>query len=117
MLSGSPLNAEKGKERKENAVKKSACFICKREGELESGYEGLEFEGASYDIRFCPSCGLGVTVPFLSPERLKKIYSSTYREDDSTRFPGPLEAILYARSLQARMTGKHWFHFDPPFHL
>ncbi|HAO93375.1 MAG: hypothetical protein A2X93_08210 [Deltaproteobacteria bacterium GWC2_56_8] len=82
------------KERKENAGRESACFICKREGEFKHGYDGLEFEGASYNIRFCPSCGLGKTFPFLSPERLKKIYSSTYREDDSTRFPGPLEAVI-----------------------
>ncbi|MBI5643777.1 MAG: class I SAM-dependent methyltransferase [Deltaproteobacteria bacterium] len=52
------------------------------------------FGGAPYEIKFCAFCGLGKTEPFLYEAKLKKIYSSTYREDDSTRFPKPLERLI-----------------------
>lgn len=79
----------RSKKKKTNAA---ACFICGRT--FEAGYEGIKAEGGSYGIRFCRSCGLGKTDPFLDEKDFKKIYSTTYREEDSTRFFSPLEKVI-----------------------
>lgn len=77
---------------KKKKIKNSPCFICGRS--FDSGYDGIIAEGARYGIRFCPACGLGKTDPVLTEEEFKKIYSSTYREEDSTRFFSPLEKVI-----------------------
>ncbi|MBI5587993.1 MAG: class I SAM-dependent methyltransferase [Deltaproteobacteria bacterium] len=77
---------------KKKKPKTSTCFICGRS--FDAGYDGIIAEGARYGIRFCQTCGLGKTDPFLTEEEFKKIYSSTYREEDSTRFFSPLEKVI-----------------------
>lgn len=52
------------------------------------------FEGREFNILFCEGCGLGKTSPFLDESALRSLYSSTYREEDATRFPTPLESII-----------------------
>ncbi|MFQ5736416.1 MAG: class I SAM-dependent methyltransferase [Thermodesulfobacteriota bacterium] len=54
----------------------------------------MEVGGRRYAIRFCSRCRLGVTDPFLDEKKLRAIYSSTYREEDSTRFFSPLERLI-----------------------
>lgn len=61
---------------------------------FSDAYKGYEIEGGKYSIQFCRNCKVGRTDPFLGEEELKKIYSSTYRADDSTRFFSPLEKII-----------------------
>lgn len=77
---------------KKKKTKTASCFICGRP--FGGGYDGIAAEGGRYGIRFCGSCGLGKTEPFLDESELKKIYSSTYREEDSRRFFAPLEALI-----------------------
>jgi ubiquinone/menaquinone biosynthesis C-methylase UbiE len=52
------------------------------------------FEGREFKILFCEGCGLGKTTPFLDESVLRSMYSSTYREEDATRFPTPLEKLI-----------------------
>lgn len=68
------------------------CFLCG--GAFESGFKGMAAEGGIYGVDFCGSCGLGKTTPFLDEKELKRIYSSTYRENDSSRFFSPIEKIV-----------------------
>ncbi|OGP17448.1 MAG: hypothetical protein A2V21_301920 [Deltaproteobacteria bacterium GWC2_55_46] len=70
-----------------------SCFVC---GGSFSGKRltGLKAEGKYYEVVFCQGCGLGKTEPFLEESELKKLYSSTYRKEDSTRFPAPLEWLI-----------------------
>lgn len=42
----------------------------------------------------CQGCGLGKTSPFLDDKALRSMYSSTYRSEDATRFPTPLEKVI-----------------------
>lgn len=81
-------------ERKRKA-KDQACFICGSNAP-STGYRGLKVDGESYDIVFCPGCGLGRTEPFMDEKRLRALYSSAYREEDSTRFISPLEVLTRA---------------------
>lgn len=74
------------------------CFICGRS--FGDGYDGIVAEGGSYGIKFCASCGLGKTEPFLDESEFKKIYSSTYREEDSRRFFAPLESLIKVLRVQ-----------------
>lgn len=79
------------------------CFICGNPGGFIPRYRGLIVDGRSYDIAFCPSCGLGRTDPFLDEQTLKAIYSSTnYREDDSARFFTPIEKVIGLFKVQRR---------------
>ncbi|MDO8427027.1 MAG: class I SAM-dependent methyltransferase [Deltaproteobacteria bacterium] len=75
----------------DNSEKK--CFICGG-ASFSPVYKGIKSEGGLYDIKFCANCGLGRTEPFLNDAELQKIYSSSYREDDSTRFASPLEKAI-----------------------
>ncbi len=87
---------------------KSTCFICGGVFGDGPGSMSLAVEGRSYTIRFCPGCGLGVTDPFLDDKLLKAIYSSTYREADSTRFFSPLERLIKAvRVVRAKRVEKY----------
>ncbi|HEY4706728.1 MAG TPA: class I SAM-dependent methyltransferase [Thermodesulfobacteriota bacterium] len=71
----------------------SRCFICG--GDFSrSRFAALDVEGSRYEVLFCDGCGLGKTEPFLSEDELSKIYSSSYRREDSTRFPAFLERII-----------------------
>lgn len=85
-------NARPPRKRKKN--KGSACFLCGGEIGSGGGFEGFKMDSQSYSIRFCGSCGLGVTSPQLDEKRLKELYSSTYRDADSTRFFSPLEKLI-----------------------
>lgn len=76
-----------------HSLGKPGCFICNGKA-FEKGFGGIKAVGGVYSVFFCTSCGLGRTDPFLDPERLRKIYSSTYREDDSTRFAAPIERLV-----------------------
>lgn len=80
--------------RKRKKIKGSSCFLCGGDIGSTGGFEGFKMDGRKYAIRFCRSCGLGVTSPFLGEKKLKAIYSSTYREEDSTRFFTPLERLI-----------------------
>jgi len=94
--------------RKRKRVKGSTCFLCGGQIGSEGGYEGLKVDGLNYSIRFCSSCGLGVTSPFVDDKRLKEIYSSTYRGEDSTRFFSPLEKLIrVVRVQRARRVEKY----------
>lgn len=70
----------------------AACFLCAKP--YQKGYAGIQAEGGEYEVWFCPACGLGRTEPFLTEQELTGIYSSTYRESDSTRFFSPIEKAL-----------------------
>ncbi len=71
----------------------SRCFICG--GDLSiARFAALEVEGSRYEVLFCGVCGLGRTEPFLPEDELSRIYSSSYRKEDSTRFPAFLERII-----------------------
>ncbi|MBI5491799.1 MAG: class I SAM-dependent methyltransferase [Deltaproteobacteria bacterium] len=61
---------------------------------MHAAYKGIKSEGGLYNISFCAGCGLGRTEPFLSDAELQKIYSSSYREEDSKRFIPPLEKAI-----------------------
>ena len=50
--------------------------------------------GREFKVLFCEGCGLGKTTPFLDESALRSLYSSTYREEDATRFPAPLERLI-----------------------
>ena len=86
--------------RKRKKINGSACFLCGGEMGSGGGFEGLEMDGLHYAIKFCRSCGLGVTSPFLDEKKLKAIYSSTYRGEDSTRFFSLLERLIKLVRLQ-----------------
>ncbi len=74
---------------------KQVCFLCGGVNSFEAGLKGIKADGRPYDVLFCKTCGLGKTDPFLDQKKLKGIYSSSvYREDDSTRFFGPVEKII-----------------------
>ncbi len=90
----------KGAPRKRKKTEKFGCFLCGGDAGPGSGFDGLDIDGQSYAIRFCGGCGLGVTDPFLDDRKLRAIYSSTYREEDSTRFFTPLERLIRAVRLQ-----------------
>ncbi len=83
---------------KKKKTKSEPCFICGRP--FEDGFDGIKAEGGSYGIRFCGSCGLGKTEPFLDERELGKIYSSTYREEDSKRFFAPMESLIRVLRVQ-----------------
>jgi len=85
------------KNKKKNS-KKATCFICGRA--FGDGYSGIMAEGGSYGVQFCEACGLGKTVPFLDESEFKKIYSSTYRNEDSKRFFGPIESLVRVLRVQ-----------------
>lgn len=71
----------------------SRCFICG--GEFSgTRFAALDVEGSRYEVLFCEACGLGKTEPFLPEDELKRIYSGSYRKDDSTRFPAILERLI-----------------------
>jgi len=71
----------------------SRCFICGGDFSL-SRFAALDAEGSRYEVLFCNRCGLGKTEPFLTEDELKRIYSSSYRREDSTRFPAFLERFI-----------------------
>lgn len=73
-------------------VEAGKCFICG--SVLNPAYKGIKSEGGLYSVSLCAGCGLGRTEPFLSDAELQKIYSSSYREEDSTRFASPLEKAI-----------------------
>ncbi len=73
--------------------KKDKCFICGAPFS-KKGAGGIRFEGREFKVLSCQGCGLGVTSPFLEESALKSIYSSTYREEDATRFPSALERLI-----------------------
>lgn len=79
---------------KKRKTRQTCCFICGTAGFSARKYRGLMVDGRSYDIVFCKGCRLGRTDPFLDEEKLNAIYSSTYRENDSTRFFAPVEKLV-----------------------
>lgn len=83
------------KKSSEEPIPEKDCFLCGAGDTFINGFSGIKAAGRSFDIRFCKSCGLGVTVPFLSDEELKGLYSSIhYRAEDATRFISPLEKLV-----------------------
>lgn len=74
-------------------AKQTPCFICGNTA-FEKRFGEIRADGGVYSVVFCKACGLGRSDPFLDEESLKRIYSSTYREDDSTRFFAPLEKLV-----------------------
>lgn len=101
-MPGRIINMGMKKSSKNHSAGKAYCFICGGKS-FEKGFGGIKAVGGVYSVYFCASCGLGRTDPFLDPERLRKIYSSTYREDDSTRFAAPIERLI--RYLRGRRRG------------
>lgn len=73
--------------------KKDSCFICGARLSRK-GAGGIRFEGREFKVLVCEGCGLGKTSPFLDEAALRSMYSSTYREEDATRFPAPLERLI-----------------------
>lgn len=73
--------------------KQDICFICGQKF-TRGGSGGIRFEGREFEVFTCSGCGLGRTTPFIDDRALRSMYSSTYREEDATRFPSTLEKVI-----------------------
>lgn len=91
------MPASPGKKR--NSSDEGLCFLCGA-GTFKERYGGIRAEGRVYSIKACDKCGLGRTDPFLDEKALQKLYSSTYRGDDSKRFFSPIEKLIRVLRVQ-----------------